>query len=797
MFFVTYLSHLLKRFIILEVVMSAACTFELHSHFVLIKNISPAAIPAIEAMVRQQIQFTMEKKRGRFVRTAARVYAARDRTGSEYRFHINQLEHIYNVLGNNGIRRSRIEVITKPSYTPIPADFTMDPNKKPRDNQVAIINYIVNEGATKIVTLQTGQGKAQPLDSNVLTPNGWLPMRNITVGTEVMTPTGDTTKVTGVYPQSGLKRNRLVVAEDGRRSKACTEHLWRVSHDCITTSDLNTADIGKLLYNKVPCYIPLLTHEKATSKAVRTTELLELPLLPTTMGNLLTQVTGYTEEELGVLKSNKVSVDSISEVYLNLCHENRMSLLKGLYRGQFVKDIIYTVTVYYPQLANDIITLARSLGGISRYVDVSSDGVYKRKYIVETMFPEEPWIRLDRIDELRAAEMQCISVDDPSQLYVTDDFMVTHNTFCGLKGGELIGDRIIIQLLGRYFDKWVGDVQEAYGLDPERVVAIRGAKKLKAFLDNYARDPEGMAFDVLIITAKTIQSYMVEYEQTSFANLPDSIVRPEDIYATLGIGYRIIDEVHQHFHNNFKTDLYTHIPKSLYLSATLNPDDAFVTEMYNLAYPPHLRMDGGKFIKYTHVTSVDYHLKEYNKAQYMSAQGTYSHIAYEEWITKDNTRLKNYLEMIREVYHREFISKRKPGQKALIFASGVEFCERIVAYLAGFYPELTIEKYTSEDDYDKLIDSDTAVSTLGSAGTAVDIINLSFCFMTTALSGSQANIQAVGRLRELVNYKPDNPNFFYLTCIDIAKHRDYKVKKKDILQGRVLSHREVLYDKVV
>ena len=511
--------------------MSAACTFVLHSHFVLIKNIKPAVMPAIGEAIRQQIQYTMEKRRGRFVRTKSKVFAAKSQNGvaTEYRFHINQLDHLFNIFGNHGIPKRRIEVVKREMYLPETCDFKIQGGKTPRENQIPLIEYIVNPGHTKVVTLQTGQGK----------------------------------------------------------------------------------------------------------------------------------------------------------------------------------------------------------------------------------------------------------------------------TFCGLKAGELIGERIVIQVLGRFFEKWESDVAEAYGLDPERVVALRGAKKLKQFLDLYFMDPEGMSFDVLLITSKTIQDYISEYELTQFKHMPKGVVRPEDIYEMLGIGYRIMDEVHMHFHLNYKTDLYTHIPKGLYLSATLNPDDPFIKEMYNIAYPPSLRMDGGKFIKYCHVTSIDYQLKDSRQAKYLSPQGSYNHIVYEEWIMKDNDRLGRYLELIREVYEYKFLKTRKEGQKCLIFAGSVEMCEIISGYLGELFDEEVIEKYTSEDDYDVLMKSDTVVSTLGSSGTAVDIINLSVCIMTTALSTSQANLQAVGRLRELVNYKPDKPNFYYFTCLDISKHVDYKNKKKDILSGRALSHKSEHYPTLV
>lgn len=772
--------------------MSSICTFELHSHFVLVKDIRPAAIPALREAVRHQIQFTMVKQRGRFVRKMHKVFAAKNTRGTEYRFHINQLEYLYGIFGNMGIRRDRIRVSERPMYLPTLAEFKMDASKQARENQVDIISYIVDEGPTKVVTLQTGQGKSQPLGAKILVPGGWSTMGDMTVGTEVIAPDGKVVDVTGVYPQGSLC-GWSIACEDGRRTIVAEEHLWRVMVDGVE-SVIQTSEIKELLRLKKKVFIPLPRPSKVTDLEQYIIDTRDLPISTTELASCLDRCTGAGIPYLDNLELTDIAKAHIPDVFLHGPVSVRETLLDYFFAMYRNSNITREFDYLNFQLASDIVELARSLGYMAYITEKKSNGYLRTVWNVTLRYPKEPWIRIKSVNRAKHEPMQCISLDSEDSLYITDDYVVTHNTFCGLKGGELIGERLIVQVLGRYFDKWVSDVAEAYNLDPDRVVAIRGASKLKTFLDLYHQDPEAMSFDVLIITSKTMQAYMVEYELTEFKHLPRGICRPEDIYESLGIGYRIIDEVHQHFHNNYKTDLYSHLPKSLYLSATMVPDDPFIKEMFNVAYPPKLRMDGGKLICYTNVTSIDYHLATRDPVKYLGPQGTYNQIVYEEWIMKDAKRLKGYLKLITDVYHQEFINKRKPGQKALIFAGSVEMCTIIVNHLKLTYTDLTIAKYTAEDDYDALMDSDTSVSTLGSSGTAVDIINLSVCIMTTAVSGSAANIQAVGRLRELKNYVPDKPHFLYFTCMDIPKHIEYKNKKKEILQGRVLTHRSVLYE---
>ncbi|MDG9714080.1 helicase-related protein [Streptomyces sp. DH10] len=74
---------------------------------------------------------------------------------------------------------------------------------------------------------EVGSGKAQPLDSLVLTPTGFRPMGDLRVGDEVVVPDGDIALVDGVFPQGERDVWRLVLS-DGSSVECDDEHLWIV-----------------------------------------------------------------------------------------------------------------------------------------------------------------------------------------------------------------------------------------------------------------------------------------------------------------------------------------------------------------------------------------------------------------------------------------------------------------------------------------------------------------------------------------------------------------------------------------
>ena len=54
-------------------------------------------------------------------------------------------------------------------------------------------------------------------------------MGDITVGSEVVTPTNEITKVTAVYPQP-IKPIYSLSTNSGKSTEACEEHLWKVRY---------------------------------------------------------------------------------------------------------------------------------------------------------------------------------------------------------------------------------------------------------------------------------------------------------------------------------------------------------------------------------------------------------------------------------------------------------------------------------------------------------------------------------------------------------------------------------------
>lgn len=165
-------------------------------------------------------------------------------------------------------------------------------------------------------------GKEQPLDSQVLTPNGFMKMHDIKVGSKVVTPFDGIANVTAIFPQ-GIKDVYEFVLSDGRKCECGLEHLWTV----------------------------------------------------------------FTEYPKSVCPQNEIEGSiTVQTKYL----------IENMAKGK---------TYYVPNA-------------------ILEDKKYPFSYT-----RNEIATRIEYIKKVRRAECQCILVDDDKHLYITDDFIVTHNSF--------------------------------------------------------------------------------------------------------------------------------------------------------------------------------------------------------------------------------------------------------------------------------------------------------------------------------------------------------------------------------
>lgn len=742
--------------------------------------------------------------------TPPKLFATAMKDESEFRFHRNTLARFMVFVTESLFKEEDYKVTTKPLPEVEKRDIRVKPEWTIRDYQEPIIKYLTaQEPVNKFIGIQTGKGKATALKELVKIPGGWKQMGDIELGDDVIAKDGSTTKVTGVFPQGKVQLYR-VTFEDDRFVDCCAEHLWKV-YSKESASDrqgavLDTAAVERILRAGESAFIDLCKPEE--------TEDSPLEFDPYSYGLLLSEMDEQKESVMFVFKDE----------YLLASTEQRTKLLKGILKssatvhrdekGSFVHLCSRTL-----ELALVVQYLVRSLGGRAKLVENFSGGLNEEAvYELEIVHPH-PFqlfdsgerkketsaegfsrfsgkLRVKSVVPSGIEEAQCISIDHPDRLYVTTDFIVTHNTFCSLYGVAELGYRTIVIVEGGLVSKWASDILKVLDIKAKRTLCVRGGSQLRGLI-GMADKKEFENIDLILLSNTTLQDWITTHE-TLVTGITDKSdigygIAPEEFYEKLKIGHRLIDEVHKKFHFNYKQDLYTNTHLVTSLSATLFSYDKVLESFYEVAYPTAERFQGGAIDKYASSVAVLWNLQRNRKVKTKEhGRSSYSHTAFENSIMKHREMLHNYFEMIAETLEIGYIKNFKEGNKAAVYVATTAMATKLTEFLNKRFPERECKRYVGSlnDPYANLLDPPIRVTTLGSGGTGHDILGLTDTILTVAIMSLQANIQVFGRLR----FIPDqDTRFYYFTCCDVEQHMKYHDLKIKLMNDRAKSFDVVRY----
>jgi phosphate starvation-inducible PhoH-like protein len=387
---------------------------------------------------------------------------------------------------------------------------TMDPER---------LNTYMERGTIEVAPLAFMRGRAQPLWSGVLTPDGYRPIGSLRIGDLVIGSDGRPTPVIGVYPQ-GRKEVFRVRAQDGASTVCCAEHLWHVR----TPSDRRRGKPGRVLETREMIGRLHSAHQRRFELPLLSApvefEPQDVPLDPYAMGLLLgdrclravtTPSFTTADPELvtaleraldgielrrkgrydyvlrhvhggrgGVIVANPVT-EALRELrlagthshtkfiptrYLHNSPQVRIALLQGLMDGdggpvvQRGRTCRVQYTTISERLRDDLAYLVRSLGGVAYWRLRKADGrapgrargrsVHHRRdaFVLDIRLPAEiepfrlrrkldvyrshgagrPLRFIDSIERMGEEETVCIQVAAADSLYVTEHFLLTHNT---------------------------------------------------------------------------------------------------------------------------------------------------------------------------------------------------------------------------------------------------------------------------------------------------------------------------------------------------------------------------------
>lgn len=319
----------------------------------------------------------------------------------------------------------------------------MEWNYKPEMKFYANRFCVMQEWAKELERLEFGDldilglsapprtGKAQPLYSKILTPDGWSTMGDIQVGDRVIAADGKPTIVTNVFPQ-GVKPIFRIWLDDGAYTDCVGEHLWTVRNQ----NDRETGDCRVLTTEQI-----IKSMQETDNHSGYSIDC----VMPIDFNSKLNS--GDTEPYIfGLHFNDSKSNESIPDKYILSSVLERWQFLKGLlaHKGSNIDiDGFCEYRTCSEIVSKQVMDIVRSLGGKAYVVveNCTEKEPHSRTYVLPNIeytvkmqlpnnqgdgFRMERYI--EKIEPVGSCEAKCIMVDHPKHLYVTDDYILTHNS---------------------------------------------------------------------------------------------------------------------------------------------------------------------------------------------------------------------------------------------------------------------------------------------------------------------------------------------------------------------------------
>lgn len=303
---------------------------------------------------------------------------------------------------------------------------------------------LIEKNPISILSGFAGCGKAQPYNAKVLTKNGFVKMKNIKKGDKVYGIDGKLYTVLNTFDQ-GVKPIYQIIFHDKTRTKCCAEHLWQITEHKAFSKVKKVIELQDILNER-------LTREDITSEdkfdsfmyrfsipVCGKIEFKEKKVLvpPDILGQILSNKKISKADQFKLL--NFYGVDTkflfIPKDYLFNSIENRISLLNNL-KDEFNNNdgnSYCQITTKSKILKKQIKFLIRSLGGVCVEFKDKRNYIIRYKFNVEDKFIKE-------IKYIGEKPCKCIAVNSPNNLYITDEFIVTHNTLSVSAITEMLKD---------------------------------------------------------------------------------------------------------------------------------------------------------------------------------------------------------------------------------------------------------------------------------------------------------------------------------------------------------------------
>ena len=362
-------------------------------------------------------------------------------------------------------------------------------------------------------------------------------------------------------------------------------------------------------------------------------------------------------------------------------------------------------------------------------------------------------LRIDKIEYVKREQARCIMVDHPDHMYLTEDFIVTHNTFMTAYCVTVLSEKAMIIVPNEGLKtQWIETFHKMFNYKPRHLMNIAGGKIIDDIMNDLIEER-----DVYFVNHATLRNYMTDYGGYAL----------HKFFKKLKIGIKVYDESHLEFHNILMIDHYTNTNRTWYLTATFDRSDRSESICFKRAFSnmeAFGEYESAQIVK----KHIIYHVVNFNsrptvqqRRQVMGWRGmTAASYGKYAFINDDKEVAYNIiLRVLRLINDLE--------GKILVFVPLIEAVDAVAQKLKKSDLGKSVGVYhskTTGDDKKDALKKDIIVTTIQSFGTGKDLPGLRTIISCSPLSSKTQTHQLLGRLRP---YAADKDTYFF-DCVDVA-----------------------------
>lgn len=396
---------------------------------------------------------------------------------------------------------------------------------------------------------------------------------------------------------------------------------------------------------------------------------------------------------------------------------------------------------------------------------------------------------IDQIEYSHEEEAQCIKVSNPDGLYVTEDGIVTHNTFMACYSAIKAGLKtLIIVPTSGIKTQWAETLIKMFNVSEDKVKLV-----------NSPKDFVNVKADFVVVSQASLAALNKSYDL-------------EKIMKVNKFGIKVIDEVQMWFHNIIKVDACSNICNNWYLTGTFGRSGEEENNLYQNMFgdlaifreknknptlfnrkpgnvygmKPHMNV---KMIWMKSGLSKDEIRKVTSSMRYSERSGKWMRYgisipAYTELIIPSDGQMTRFLKIFLNVI--KMANKEVTYGRMLVLVPTINATNVIFKYLKQMYPDKKIgtihSRNTAEDNAKVKAECEILISTDKSAGTGFDVKDLSKLVVGSQFKSWILADQVSGRLR----VRPDGKETYMWDMADaqIPQLRAWANARADILRKK-------------